>query len=112
MGVPQRKNIVVAIALLAMLALAMPVLARPDRGEITVSRNCLVGTTAIQAGTYKLTFDGNKVSFLQHGKVVAEANGEWKKLPSKIYDTSVIYETNGRIIEIRLQNHDSLFALE
>lgn len=112
MGVPQRRNIVVAIAVLAVLALAMPVLARPDRGEITVSRDCQVGATALPAGTYKLVFDGNKVSFLQHNKVIAEANGEWKKLPAKIYDTSVIFEASGRIVEIRLQGHDSMFAIQ
>lgn len=112
MGVFRRRNPAVAFALLAALVLAIPVLARPDRGEITVSRNCQVGSSSLQAGTYRLVFDGNKVSFLQHGKVVAEANGEWKKMPTKIVDTSVIYEASGRIIEIRLQNHDSMFALQ
>lgn len=111
MGVSRRNNIAVAVALLAALVLAFPVFARPDRAEIVLSRTCQVGSSSLQAGEYHLVFDGNKVSFLRGGKVVAEATGEWKKADVKADYTSVSYEENGRIFEIRLHGRDSYFAI-
>jgi len=112
MGVFQRRNIAVAVAMLAVLALAIPALAQPDRASVVISRTCQVGSSSLPAGNYRVVFDGNKVSFLRSGKVVAEANGEWKKTPQKTLDTSVIYEASGRIIEIHVEGRDSYFALQ
>jgi len=112
MGVSQRSKIAVAAALLVALVLAIPVLARPDRAAIELTRTCQVGNSSLRPGNYVLEFDGNKVSFLRGGKAVAEATGEWKKSPQKARDTSVVYETSGRIIEIRPQGRDSYFVIQ
>jgi len=111
MGVSRRNIFAVAIALLAALALAIPVLARPDRAEIVLSRTCHVGSSSLPAGTYQLVFDGNKVSFLRDSRVIAEVTGEWKRADRKIEETGVRYEDSGRIVEIRPHGHDSYFAI-
>ncbi|HXZ20768.1 MAG TPA: hypothetical protein VEG63_12515 [Candidatus Acidoferrales bacterium] len=111
MGVSRRNILAVSVALLAALALAIPVLARPDRAEIVLSRTCHVGSSSLPAGTYQLVFDGNKVSFLRDSKVIAEATGEWKRADRKVEETAVRYEDSGRIVEIRLHGRDSYFAL-
>ncbi len=111
MGVSRRNSCAVAVALLAVLALAIPTLARPDRAEIVLSRTCHVGSASLPPGTYQVVFDGNKVSFLRESKVIAEATGEWRKADRKLEDTGVRYEESGRIVEIRLQGRDSYFAI-
>lgn len=112
MGVSRRSAFAVTVALLAALILAFPAFARPDRAEISLSRTCLVGNTSIQAGTYRVVLETNKVSFVRDGKVVAEAPGEWKKADSKADDTSVTYKDDGRVIEIHLAGRDSYFAIQ
>ncbi len=111
MGVFRRNSFAVAVAVLAVLALAIPVLARPDRAEIVLSRTCHVGNASLAPGTYQVVFDGNKVSFLRDSKLIAEATGEWKRADRKVEDTGVRYEESGRILEIRVQGRDSYFAI-
>jgi len=111
MGVT-RRSIVALVALLATIALAFPVYAHPDRTDLTLSRTCLVGQASLQAGQYKVEFNGDKVSFIHKGKVVAEANGEWKKTPGKTLNSSVIYQEDGRIIEIHVAGRDSYFVVQ
>ncbi len=111
MGVSQRSKIAVVVALLAALAMAFPAFARPDRADIVLTRTGQVGGSSVQPGSYQLVFDGNKVSFLHSHKVVAEANGEWKKADAKAEYTSVRYDENGRISEIRLHGRDSYFVI-
>jgi len=112
MGVSRRNSTAVAVALLAALVLAIPVFAKPDRAAITLTRTCQAGSASLPAGNYQMLFDGNKVSFLHNGKMVAEITGEWRKAPAKVESTSVSYEANGRIIEIRLQGRDSYLAVQ
>jgi len=111
MGVT-RRNFVALVALVATLALAFPVFAHPDRTDVLLSRTCLVGNASLQPGQYTVEFVGNKASFLHKGKVVAEATGEWKKVAQKVLNSSVSYEDNGRIIEIRVAGKDSYFELQ
>jgi hypothetical protein len=111
MGV-SRRTVVAAVALVAALALAIPVLARPDRLEVVISQTSLVGTTPVQIGTYEMVIDGNKVSFVQRRKVVAETTGEWKKADKKAPSTFFAYGADGRITEIHLGGHDSYLALQ
>jgi len=111
MGVSRRNILAVSVALLAALALAIPVLARPDRAEIVLSRTCHVGSSSLPAGKYQLLFDGNKVSFLRDRKVIAEATGEWKRAERRAEQTAVSYEQSGRILEIRLSGRDAYFAI-
>jgi len=106
-----RRHFVVAVALAAALALAMPVLAKPDRVQVILTQTSLVGSTSIQPGEYEMVLDGNKVSFVQKHKVVAEATGEWKKADKKAALTFFGYSNDGKITEIHLGGHDSYLAL-
>jgi hypothetical protein len=112
MGVSRRNYIAVGVALLVALVLAFPAFARPDRASIDLSRTCQVGSSSIQAGTYKVVLDTNKVSFLLNGKLVAEATGEWKKADTPSDYTSVTYDQNGRVTQIHLRGRDSYFAIQ
>jgi hypothetical protein len=111
MGVSRRSNITVAVALLVALVLALPVFAKPDRVDVHLSRTCQVGSSSLQAGSYRLVIDTDKVSFVRDGKVVAEAPGEWKKADKKADYTSITYQENGRVTEIHLGGKDSYFAI-
>ncbi|HVN07629.1 MAG TPA: hypothetical protein VMV61_01560 [Patescibacteria group bacterium] len=110
MGVT-RRNIVALVALVATFALAFPVLAHPDRASVILSQTCQVGKSTLSPGNYKLEINGDKVTFLQKGRVVAEATGEWKKTPGVADNSSVTLNAEGRVIEIRIGGRDSYFAV-
>jgi len=111
MGVSRRNSMTVVVALLAAMVLALPVFARPDKVDLVISHPCLVGSSSIRPGSYRLVIDTNKVSFMHDGKVVAEATGEWKKADKKADSTSISYEENGPVREIHIGGRAAYFAI-
>src|SRR5208282_1660760 len=83
MGV-SRRNFVAFVALVAALALAIPVFARASRTTITLTEACQFAGTKLPPGEYVMVVDGNKVTVLHNDKVFATATGEWKKADGKI----------------------------
>jgi hypothetical protein len=94
------RNLRGAFAVLTLLALALPALAKPTNTKITLINAGKVGSTQLKAGDYELIADESKVLFKLHGKVVAEAKAEWKDSERKTDMTSVVYDGD-QIREIR-----------
>jgi len=110
MGV-SRRNVVVAIALLAALALAMPVLARPSRTNITLTDACQLAGTKLPPGEYVMLVDGNTVTIQHNNKTVVSATGEWKKLDSKATSSGFGCNAEGHVVQIRVEGRDSYLAI-
>ena len=110
MGV-SRRSFVVFIALLVGLALAAPTFAKEASMSFTLSHMAKVAGTTLQPGDYQVVLDETKATFKQRGKVVAEANGQWKPNHGKDAVGALVRDEEGRILEIHIQGRDTFFAL-
>ena len=106
-----RRNFVALVALVAALALAIPVFARASRATITLTDVCQLAGTKIQPGEYVMVVDGNKVTLLHHDKVVATATGEWKKADGKFQESGFACNSDGRVVQVRVAGRDSYLAV-
>ncbi len=105
------RSLVVLLALVVGLALAAPTFAKGNSASFTLANAAKIGSTTLPAGDYHLVVKDSSITFEQHGKVVAEANGQWKKSPIKEYQDSVVRDGDGRIVEIHLQGRDTYFVV-
>jgi hypothetical protein len=105
------RSLVVLLAMVVSLALAAPMFARGDSASITLATAAKVGSITLPAGDYHLLVKDNSIAFEQHGKVVAEASGQWKKSSAREYQDSVVRDGDGRVLEIHLQGRDSYFVV-
>ena len=104
-------KIAVSIALILGLAVALPVFANGRSATITLNDTARVSGVTLPPGDYKVVFTDSKVTFEHRGKVLAEANGQWKKAPVREYENAVVRDMEGRILEIHIQGHDSYFVV-
>lgn len=104
-------NRVRIIALLAVVALAIPAAAKPFSKNIALGQTAKFGKTEVEAGQYRLVVDGKKIWVKQGNKVVAEAEGEWVHRESKAQRTSVLIGANDEVLEIRFAGRDSVLVL-
>jgi len=97
-------------ALLGALALAVPVFAKPFTKTISITQTAKVGKATLQAGEYRLSIDGNKVS-VTHGKdQVAESEGRWEDRDSKSSYDAVLLGENGQVKEVRFAGQKRVFV--
>lgn len=94
------RNLRGAFAVLTLLALAIPALAKPVNTRVTLMFAGKLGGTQLKPGDYELIADESKVLFKLHGKVVAEAKAEWKDSDKKTEATSLLLDGD-EIREIR-----------
>jgi hypothetical protein len=106
-----RRSFAALIALLLLLTLGTPAFAKATRIDVTVSRTSQLSHATLGPGDYEMVVDSNKVTFRSHGKVVAEANGEWKKGDSKAPNTFFVYSNDDHITEIHLRGRDSFLVI-
>ncbi len=95
------KSLARFIALLAVVALAIPALAKPISKYIHIAETAKLGATELRAGEYHLLIDGTKVTVQHNSKVVAEAEGRWENREEKARYTSVLLGANHEVKEIR-----------
>ncbi|MFY9751228.1 MAG: hypothetical protein WBS18_08345 [Candidatus Acidiferrales bacterium] len=105
-----RRYTVRILTAFAVLALLIPMTAnlahaKDSNGVVKTTIEFLspatLGGTQLKPGSYNVTADGNKVSILHNGKVVAEASMAWKD-GAKADRTSVVVASNA-ITEIHFQ---------
>jgi len=89
---------------LAIVFLALPVWARPDKpytAEWDVSQPTTVGNTQIKPGTYMVEAreKQNTLDILRDGKVVAQLPCHWIQLPQKAQESEVETDNN-QIVEV------------
>jgi hypothetical protein len=98
------------IALLAAIALAVPVFAKPFSKNINLAQTAKLGKAELQAGEYRLLIDGNKATVQKGGKVVAESEGRWEdRIAKSSYDSLLISE-NGQVKEVRFSGQSRVFV--
>jgi len=104
------NSFVRSLALLAAIALAVPVFAKPFSKTISVQHTAKVGKTELQAGEYRLLIDGNKATVQKGHSVVAESEGRWEDRSAKsVYDSLLIGE-DGQVKEARFAGQARVFV--
>ena len=94
-------------AMVALLAMAVPVWASPMRTTIHLDKAEKVGTHMLPAGKYRVVADSSQVKFEQHSKVVAELPAHWKHEAYKDHYTAVVTDTKtGKLTEIHFGGKD------
>ncbi|HWZ96339.1 MAG TPA: hypothetical protein VN025_01120 [Candidatus Dormibacteraeota bacterium] len=102
--------IVRTVALLAALCVSVPVFAKPFVKTINITQTAKVGQTTLQAGEYRLSIDGNKVT-VQHGKdQVAQSEGRWEDRETKSDYDAVLLGENGQVKEVRFSGQKRVFV--
>ena len=97
-------------ALMAAIALAVPVFAKPLSKTINFTQAAKLGRSDLQAGEYRLLIDGNKAT-LQKGKdVVAESEGRWEERETRSNYDSVLIGENGQVREVRFSGQKRVFV--
>jgi hypothetical protein len=107
------------LAVLAALALALPIAARNDDANqpkvmvsmsVDLSNPATLGGTVLKAGSYSVRADSTKVTLLRGGKVVAEAPVQWKDEAGKA-EYSTIVTDNNQITEIHFSGKAKYVAI-
>jgi len=90
----------ISLATLAVALSTVAFAAGKNEGNFTVSETVRIGSTDLKAGQYKAQWTGEsgsgvKIEILQHGKVVATAEGTLKNLQQRApYDAVVTKPLN------------------
>jgi hypothetical protein len=98
------------LALLAAVALAVPLFAKPMATTINVARNAKVGKAELKAGEYKLLIEGNKATVQQGKNVVAECEGRWEDRDAKSAYDAVLLGDDGQVKEVRFSGKSKVFV--
>jgi hypothetical protein len=99
------------LVLLAVAALAIPVLAKPVSKSLTLMEPAKIGSTQLSVGDYRLLIDGNKVTVQQNNKVVAEVEGRWEERTQKPKYNSLLVGPNREVQEIRFAGDRRVLVL-
>ena len=106
----RNSSIFRSFALLAALALAVPLLAKPFSKNINLAQTARLGKAELQAGEYRLLIDGNKATVEKGGKVVAESEGRWEDRSAKSSYDSLLISENGQVKEVRFSGQSRVFV--
>ena len=106
-----KSNLVLrSFVLLAVVALAVPVFAKPISKTININQAAKVGTAKLDAGEYRLLIDGNKATVQKGKAVVAQSEGRWEDRDTKsIYD-AVLLNDAGQVSEVRFAGQKKVFV--
>ena len=106
----RRSSLYPLVALFALIALAMPVLAKPFTKTINISQAAKVGKATLQAGEYRLVIDGNKATVERNRQTVAESEGRWEDRDSAARYDSVLLGPDGQVREVRFSGKKRVFV--
>ena len=104
------NSFVRGMALLAAIALAVPVFAKPVTKTINISQNARLGKSELSAGEYRLLIDGNKATVQKGKDVVAESEGRWEDRSAKSAYDSVLLGEGGQVKEVRFAGQTRVFV--
>jgi hypothetical protein len=97
-------------ALLAVVALAVPVFAKPVSKTINITQAARVGKADLKAGEYRLLIDGNKATVEKGKQVVAESEGRWEDRDVRSSYDAVLLDNNGQVKEVRFSGQKRVFV--
>lgn len=96
--------------MLAVVALAVPVFAKPIAKTINIPQAAKVGKADLKAGEYRLLIDGNKATVEKGKQVVAESEGRWEDRDAKASYDAVLLGDNGQVKEVRFSGQKRVFV--
>lgn len=106
----KNKSLIRFATLLAVVALAVPVFAKPLSKTINFTQAAKLGKADLQAGEYRLLIDGNKATVQKGKTVVAETEGRWEERETKANYDAVLIGENGQIREVRFSGQKRVFV--
>ena len=95
------KSLVRFVALLAIVAMALPVMGKPVSKSITLSQPARMGQSQLEAGDYRLLIDGTKVTVQRGKQVVAVVEGQWEQRDRKAERSAIVLGDGSVVKEIR-----------
>ena len=98
-------------ALLAAIALAVPVFAKPVSKTVQLAQNAMVGRSELKAGEYRLLIDGSKVTIQKGKTTMAVAEGRWEERAAKSPYDSVLLSPEGQVKEVRFYGQKRVLVL-
>ena len=104
------QSLLRSIALLAVIAMAVPVFAKPISKTINIPSAAKVGKADLQAGEYRLLIDGTKATVERGKQVVAESEGRWEDRDAKSAYDAVLLNNNGQVTEVRFSGQKRVFV--
>ena len=107
----QHKTLLRIVAVLALVALATPMFARPVERNISLERAVKFGKTQIDAGRYILAIDGTKVTLWQGGRSVASLDASWEERESPAPYNSVLINRFGQLEEVRFRGSNRVLVI-
>jgi hypothetical protein len=99
-----------SVVLLAVVALAVPVFAKPVSKTININQSAKVGTAKLEAGEYRLLIDGNKATVQKGKQVVAQSDGRWEDRDTKSNYDAVLLNDAGQVSEVRFSGQKKVFV--
>jgi hypothetical protein len=106
------RTVMPVVALLAVIALVLPAVAKPTTRNITFNSPAKIGSTLLEVGEYKLVVDGEQVTVRKGREVVAEARGRWEERDSKFHRNTLVVDANKQVREIRFAGKSQVLILE
>jgi hypothetical protein len=98
------------MTLLAVIATAVPVFAKPISKTINIPSAARVGRADLQAGEYRLLIDGTKATVQKGKQVVAESEGRWEDREAKSNYDAVLLNDKGQVSEVRFSGQKRVFV--
>ena len=99
-----------SVVLLAVVALAVPVFAKPVSKTININQAAKVGQAKLDAGEYRLMIDGDKATVQKGKQVVAQSNGRWEDRDTKSNYDAVLLNDAGQVSEVRFAGQKKVFV--
>ena len=99
-----------SVALLAAIALAVPVFAKPFSKNINLAQTAKLGKAELQAGEYRLLIDGNKATVQKGKSIVAESEGRWEDRETRSNYDAVLLSESGQVKEVRFSGQKRVFV--
>jgi hypothetical protein len=107
-----KSNMLVrSLALAAALALTVPLFAKPMEKSLAVAHKVKFGSVDVKAGDYRAMIDDNHLTLLNGKKVIAESAGRWEERNQKSTYTSIVSNSDGRVLELRFEGKSQVFVL-
>ena len=95
---------------MGVLALAIPLFAKPISKTINIPQAAKVGKADLKAGEYRLLIDGSKVTVQKGKDVVAESEGRWEDREAKSLYDAVLLGESGQVKEVRFSGQKRVFV--
>lgn len=104
------NRLVRSLALLAVIAFAVPAFAKPFAKTINLAQTAKLGKSELKAGEYRLQIDGNKATVQKGKQTIAESEGRWEDRSDKSAYDSVLVGENGQVREVRFAGQTRVFV--